>query len=85
MVEKTIYGAEIVDLGLLVDETLIIANLHLGYEQALNKDGIMVPRFQYKKILERLQEIIHRKTVIKVIVNGDLETRVWKDNKQEWS
>lgn len=85
MVKKTIYGAEIVDLGLLVDETLIIADLHLGYEQALNKDGIMVPRFQYKKILERLQEIMHRKTIINVVVNGDLKHEFGRITKQEWS
>ena len=58
MTRKLIYNAEIVDLGLLIDRTLIISDLHIGYEQALNREGIMVPRFQYKKILERLQEII---------------------------
>ncbi len=39
MEKKLIYNAEIVDLGLFIDGTLIISDLHIGYEQSLNQGG----------------------------------------------
>jgi len=84
MAKNLIYNAEIADLGLLIDDALIISDLHIGYEQSLNREGIMIPRFQYKMILERLQEIIKRSSVGKVIVNGDLKHEFGSITRQEW-
>jgi putative SbcD/Mre11-related phosphoesterase len=84
MTMEMIYNAEIVDLGLLIDRTLIISDLHIGYEQALNRDGIMVPRFQYKKILERLQEIINSFEIDRIVVNGDIKHEFSRITRQEW-
>jgi putative SbcD/Mre11-related phosphoesterase len=84
MTRNLIYNAEISDLGLIIDNTLIISDLHIGYEQALNREGIMVPRFQYKKILERLQEIINLFDVDRVVVNGDLKHEFGRITRQEW-
>ena len=84
MEEKLIYNAEIADLGLFIDNTLIISDLHIGYEQSLNREGIMVPRFQYKMILERLHEILKRYNVTRVVVNGDLKHEFGRITRQEW-
>ncbi len=84
MEEKLIYNAEIADLGLFIDNTLIISDLHIGYEQSLNREGIMVPRFQYKMILKRLHEILKRYNVTRVIVNGDLKHEFGRITRQEW-
>ncbi len=84
MTKNSIYNAEIADLGLLIKDTLIISDLHIGYEQSLNREGIMVPRFQYKLILERLEEIIKRSTIRKVIINGDLKHEFGRITRQEW-
>lgn len=53
-------GIEIIDLCLYLKEskTLIIPDLHIGYEEALNKQGIYVPRFQFKDTTERLKSIL---------------------------
>jgi uncharacterized protein len=84
MTNERIYNAEIVDLGLLIDRTLIISDLHIGYEQALNRDGIMVPRFQYKMILVMLQEIIKSFEIDRIVVNGDLKHEFGRITRQEW-
>ena len=84
MTEKLIYNAEIEDLGLLLGETLIISDLHIGYEQSLNHEGIMVPRFQYKKIIDRLEEIIRRSSLKRVVINGDLKHEFGRITRQEW-
>jgi len=81
---KTIYNAEISDIGLIIDNTLIIADLHLGYEQSLNREGIMVPKFQYRKILERILEIIEKTKASQVVINGDLKHEFGRITRQEW-
>lgn len=80
-----IYGAEIVDSALLIEDYLIISDIHLGYEYALNREGFMIPRFQYKKIITRLKEIIDASNASKIIVNGDLKHEFGKISKQEWA
>lgn len=80
-----IYGTSIIDLALKVEDYLIISDLHLGYEQSLNAEGIMVPRFQYPLIVERLREIQRKSSCNKIIVNGDLKHEFGKITRQEWS
>lgn len=84
MEANTIYNAEIADLGLIIKDWLIISDIHIGYEGALNREGIMVPRFQYKKILKRINEIINRYEPKRVIVNGDLKHEFGRITSQEW-
>ena len=52
---------EIVDLALLINKnTLVISDIHLGYEEALIHQGYLIPRHQYKDILERLNNILNK-------------------------
>ena len=49
---------EIIDLALLLyNNVLVIADTHIGYEEALNKQGLLVPRFQFREIIRRLDGI----------------------------
>lgn len=84
MKDDNIYGAKIVDCALLIGDYIIISDLHLGYEYALNAGGLMVPRFQYKKIIQRLGEIILHSNARKIIINGDLKHEFSKISPQEW-
>lgn len=79
-----IYNAKIVDSALLIEDYLIISDLHLGYESSLNAAGLMVPKFQYKKILKRLKEILSKTNAKKIIVNGDLKHEFGKISRQEF-
>lgn len=53
---------EIVDLGLFLkkENILVIADTHIGYEESLNKQGILIPWFQFRATLERLKSIIDK-------------------------
>jgi putative SbcD/Mre11-related phosphoesterase len=84
MKSDNIYGAKILDLSLEVEDHLIISDLHLGYEEALNYQGIMIPKFQYPKIIKRIGEIHSRTDCEKVIINGDLKHEFGKISRQEW-
>ncbi|BDZ71154.1 metallophosphoesterase [Methanobacterium petrolearium] len=79
-----IYGAKILDLALEVEDYLVISDLHLGYEEALNYQGIMVPKFQYPKILKRTEDIHLRSDCSRIIINGDLKHEFGKISRQEW-
>lgn len=39
-----IYEAEVIDRALKINDTLIISDIHLGYESTLNKQGLMLPK-----------------------------------------
>ena len=80
-----IYGVFIIDLALKIDDYLIISDLHLGYEQSLNTEGIMVPKFQYPHIVNRLKEIQQKSSCNKIIVNGDLKHEFGQISRQEWN
>ena len=84
MTHDTIYGAKILDLALEVEDYLVITDLHLGYEEALNYQGIMIPKFQYPKILNRMEKIRSKTNCDKIIINGDLKHEFGKINRQEW-
>ncbi|MFC1753430.1 metallophosphoesterase [Thermoproteota archaeon] len=77
-------GIEIVDLGLKIDKTLIMGDLHIGFEEALNKQGVMVPRFQFKDLVKRLENILKQAKPEMIVVNGDIKHEFGKISDQEW-
>jgi len=82
-------GIRIIDLCLHADKTLIIADVHMGFEEALNKQGYLVPVSQYKITIERLEKIFkkleaEKLAVEKVIINGDLKHEFGKISETEW-
>ena len=77
---------EIVDLALYLkkENILIIADTHIGYEEALNKQGVLIPRFQFKGIIKRLEKIVKNKLFNKIIINGDIKHEFGTISEQEW-
>jgi len=84
---KVLNGIEIVDLAIYTNNTLIFTDFHIGYEEALNKQGLMVPRFQFEEIIKRLDNIFSKLNNIKIdriIINGDLKHEFGSISDQEW-
>jgi len=50
---------QLMDLALYLQDgaVLAIADLHLGFEQALNEEGVLVPRSHLKHIEQRLRAV----------------------------
>ncbi len=65
--------------------TLIVADIHLGYEEAMARTGVFLPRLQLPKALDILGPLIKEFRVKRVIVNGDLKHAFNKLLKQEAS
>ena len=67
------------------ESVLIINDLHLGYEEALQRKGVLVPKFQLQEILKQITEILRKTQAKKIIINGDLKHEFGKVLRQEWT
>ncbi len=77
---------EVIDLALYLrkENILIISDMHLGYEEALNKQGILIPKFQFKETKERLINILNKIKPEKIILNGDFKHEFGTISDSEW-
>ncbi len=71
-------------LWLPKQKILIIADLHIGYEEALNKQGILAPRMQFKEIKKEIEELLVKVKPRIIIINGDLKHEFGEISRQEW-
>jgi putative SbcD/Mre11-related phosphoesterase len=80
-------GIEIVDLALWLprQKVLVVSDFHIGYEEALNMRGILLPRHQFKDTKERLQKIFASLGTKpkKIIITGDLKYEFGTVNREE--
>jgi len=84
-------GLEIIDLCLfhVQTKTLIIPDVHIGYEEYLNKKGILIPRHQYKLIMQNIKKIaktaVEKYTNINsIVILGDLKHEFSRISETEW-
>ena len=89
-------GFENVHLALYIKQlnSLVIGDVHMGYEEELNKRGILIPRHHFKDVVasltmvfKHLQPILKKskkKKLDKIIVNGDLKHAFGSISNQEW-
>ena len=52
-------GIALADLALYLkkENILVIGDVHLGYEDAMTKQGVFMPRFQFKDTISHLEKI----------------------------
>ena len=75
---------EIKNLSLFIDKKiLVIADLHIGVEEKMQKQGILIPLFQFKDLYKQIKELLKSKSEI-IIINGDLKQEFGKISNQEW-
>jgi len=71
--------------ALLTEENiLVVADLHLGVEAALEYEGLSIPRVQTKKLSEFMSRLIQRVSPSKVVIAGDLKHNFSRNLIQEW-
>src|SRR3989344_4974026 len=84
---KILENLEAADLAVYLrkEKTLVISDLHLGYEKDLQTKGILVPPFQFKEIKQKLVKIFEKTGKLKyVVINGDLKHEFGRISNQEW-
>ena len=70
-------------LWLPKQKILIIADLHIGYEEALFEQGILVPRMMFKEMKNEIKKLLKLKPKL-IIINGDLKHEFGYISRQEW-
>ena len=80
-------GMSIVGLGIYVEKisSLVISDLHLGYEEVLEKQGISLPQSQYPKMRKEIERMVKETNPRKLIINGDIKHEFSGAQRQEWN
>ncbi len=85
--KNVLQNSEILETALWLKKTniLVIADLHLGFEETQTKQGVMLPRFNYNEIKKSLEKIFEKNSFFeKIIINGDLKHEFGIPSEQEW-
>jgi putative phosphoesterase, SbcD/Mre11-related len=64
-------------------DSTVICDVHLGYEEELQKKGIMMPKTQKEDIKRRIEKINSILNTRRIIINGDIRHGFGKINKKE--
>ncbi|MBI2651461.1 metallophosphoesterase [Candidatus Woesearchaeota archaeon] len=84
---KIFGNISLIDLAIYTHNHLIVTDFHIGYEEALNKQGLLVPRFQFEEIIKRMESLFSElkgKKIERIIINGDLKHEFGAISQQEW-
>ncbi|MCS7139595.1 MAG: metallophosphoesterase [Candidatus Nezhaarchaeota archaeon] len=65
-------------------EALVIADLHIGYEHALQKQGIYIPKSTYSKTKMLINDMICEVNPKKIVMLGDVKHEFGIPSDQEW-
>jgi len=75
------YAALLIDDG--AERTLVVSDIHLGWEASLSEEGIHVPS-QTGKLLRRIERIISLEKPDRLIILGDVKHTIEKIEIEEW-
>ncbi len=64
--------------------TLVVSDLHLGYEEAMSEAGIHLPLHQAESVLRDFEDALRKTKPGQVIINGDFKHGFSRISGQEW-
>ncbi len=67
-----------------IDNNLVLADLHLGYEGVAASSGLFVPKVMLKEAMEKIKRLKKRKNFEKLIICGDLKHEFSELHPAEW-
>lgn len=71
--------------GKKVEKILVISDIHIGYEEALEKQGIFLPQHQFEEIMGDIKKIFQEiRKVNQIVILGDLKHEFGDISSQEW-
>lgn len=75
---------EMFPFGALVGDALVLADLHLGYEDALRERGVELPYEQYNRVKREIVNYVEELSPEIVVLNGDVKHEFSGALSQEW-
>jgi putative SbcD/Mre11-related phosphoesterase len=75
------------EMGIRIEplDLLVVSDLHIGYEEALQGGGIYIPLSSYPRIQEALVRMKELSGAENLLINGDLKHEFGGATTQEWS
>lgn len=69
----------------VINDTMVVADLHLGYEGVLATSGLFMPRVSLRDVVEKIERVLRRHEGLRtLVVNGDLKHEFSELHKFEW-
>ncbi len=78
-------GCKIVGLCLLLDDILIISDIHVGQEESMHNSGILIPQNQFKQVMNSIENTVNTTKPKTIIINGDLKHEFGKITRKDWN
>lgn len=75
---------EMFPFGAQVNDALVVADLHLGYEDALRERGVELPYEQYGWVKRSIVRYVEERSPELVVLNGDVKHEFSGALSQEW-
>lgn len=63
---------------------LVVADTHIGFEEACNKQGVLIPRLQFKEIIGQLESVFNQVKPELIVMLGDIKHEFGTISRQEW-
>jgi len=63
--------------------TIVVADIHLGYEEAMTEEGVYLPRVQLRRAMSLLESLASRYPGARLVIAGDLKHHFSRLLRQE--
>jgi len=68
----------------VIEDSLVIADVHLGYEEAISSDGISIFHRQIDELKRMIEELFDMTGATRLVINGDLKHTFERATSEEW-
>lgn len=83
---KVEYTGKCLIIEISEKKILVAGDLHLGFEEAMNKTGVFIGRKMYEEMVRDFEEILERSgKVSEIILLGDFKHGFGRNSEQEWN
>ncbi len=72
-------------VAIVDNDTVIVADIHLGFESVLNEYGVSLPRFELHEVMEKFTKLLTDYPIKRIILNGDFKHDFSKNSDSEWN
>lgn len=84
--ENILTDIKIIDIALFLEKykVLILGDTHIGFDAAIAKEGVLLPKYHFKDLMNRLSSIIEEVKPKKIVLNGDIKHEFGTISDEEW-
>ncbi len=83
-ISRNVFISDLHCIFLSDENSVVISDLHLGFEEEMNLHGLFLPKLQRKHVENMVDKIIERFNPDRIIINGDFKHEFSRNLPQEW-